>query len=195
MKKESTIHEVKRKAPRLFDPLLSFDPGPSLKQNRSGELINKGAAEVILEDRADQDREPDAHGRRPVVRGARRRTALLDLYARGVISKRMHDAALRFLDDCSMASGGGLVANLMGVAGGGRRDSLAPAQVDAIGRVRVVSHLLGLNTGTVFWRVVFEDRSLASCDAADHVREGMSCALLKEALWALYEHYNGKDGK
>lgn len=141
---------------------------------------------MVVEDRPDPD-----PSRRTPVRGARRRDALHDLKAQGAITKRQFDATWRFIDDCSLASGGGLTANwLASPSGNGPRAGLPEAQVAAITRVREVFHLLGLNTGTVFLRVILDDWALSRCDAVDRVRNGTSARLLCEAMDALDDHYH-----
>lgn len=171
-------------APYL-DPVT--DLGPSLRRGTDGRMHAwGGAASVMVEDRPD----PDAARKTP-VRGARRRDALRDLYNADTITKRHYDACMRFLDDCSLASGGGLVANwLASPSGNGPRAGLPETQVSAITRVREAFHILGLNNGVVFWRVVLDDWSLNQCDATDRVRKGTSIRLLREAMHALDEHYH-----
>lgn len=169
-----------------FEPNLSFDPGPSMRQRSDGTLISRGPGEVELIDVV------DAKGA-VTGRGARRRNVLNDLRAHGVITKRQHDAAVRFLDDCSLASGGGLVANVLAMPSSpGPRSGLPEVQTAAITRVRQVFHLLGLNSGTVFWWVVFDDRRLTEYDEAHKIREGTAGVLFKAALTGLDELYNGK---
>jgi hypothetical protein len=184
--------EPRRKAKRpprsqqLIEPALSFDPGPSMRQRSDGTLISRGPGAVQLIDVT------DAKGN-VVGRGARRRNVLTDLFAHGVISKRQHDAANRFLDDCSLASGGGLVANFLAMpTSPGPRSGLPETQTMAITRVRQVFHLLGLNSGTVFWWVIFGDRRLGDYDAAHKVQNGTASRMFKDALTALDENYNGK---
>lgn len=169
--------------PDTFEPTLSFDPGPSVRQRTDGTLISRGPGAVELIDVT------DAKGT-VTGRGARRKNVLNDLLAHSVITKRQYDAADRFLGDCSLASGGGLVANVLAMpASPGPRSGLPEAQTAAITRVRQVFHLLGLNSGTVFWWVVFDDRRLGDYDAAHRQREGTASTMLKAALTALDEHY------
>jgi hypothetical protein len=177
----------------LFDPRLSFDPGASLKQRRDGAFRNVGAAAVVLEDREDIDGTPDHRGNLPVIRGARRCNVLNDLASRGVINKRQHNAANRFLDDCSLASGGGLVADLFAIRGGSSNSfhEALVDQVDAIGRVRRMFRLLDLDGGSVIWWVVFDDQRLGDYDTLHRMREGTASGLFRAALTALDDYYNG----
>lgn len=142
---------------------------------------------VEIESRDD----PDLTDRRRIVRGARRRDALSDLEARKVISKRMRDAAEQFLEDCSIASGasGGDFPGMPSVPG--PRSGLPERQVGAITRVNHVRHLLGMNSGTVFWWVVFQNGSLRAYEDAHHMRNGAATKMLKAALDALDAHYQG----
>jgi hypothetical protein len=185
-----------QRSQQLIEPALSFDPGPSMRQRSDGTLVSHGPGKVELEYRPDIDRAPDSKANRPVVRGARRRNVLTDLFAHGVISKCQHDAANRFLDDCSLASGGGLVANFLAMpTSPGPRSGLPETQTTAITRVRQAFHLLGLNSGTVFWWVVFNDRRLGEYDTAHKQREGTAARMFKDALTALDEHFNGKSDR
>jgi hypothetical protein len=180
------IQMTKTEWRNLPDPKLSFDPGPSLRQQRDGTLEGHGPGRVELIDVLDT--KGNVTGR-----GARRRNVLNDLLARGVIAKRQHDAATRFLDDCSLASGGGLVANFLAMpSASGPRSGLAEVQTAAITRVRQIFHLLGLNNGTVFWWVVFDDKRLDDYDALHKIRKGTASTMFKLALTALDEHYHGK---
>lgn len=147
-----------------------------------------GAARVVTEFRPD----PSITERKQLVRGARRANALSDLYARGVISKRQHDAAARLLDDCGLACGGGLVANLLATPGGGTPGGATDAQMDALGRVRVVFQRLRIQRKTVTWWVLFEDGRLDAWDARYRIRKGTASTMFKEALTALDEFYHGK---
>lgn len=177
---------------KLLDPVLTWDGGPALRQTTEGRLVSpRGPGQVVLEDRPDISATPDTRGNLPTVRGARRRTNLNDLISRGTITKRQHDAVIRFLDDCSLASGGGLVANMLGVPSSpSPRAGLPEAQVSAIVRVRQVFHLLGLNSGTVFWCVVFEDWTLTAYDQRFRHRKGTGAEWFRAACTALDEHYD-----
>lgn len=183
--------------PQLLDPALTWDGGPALRQTSDGRLVSpRGPGQVILEDRPDISATPDTKGNLPTVRGARRRTSLNDLVSRGTITKRQHDAAIRFLDDCSMASGGGLVANWLNIpTSPSPRAGLPERQTDAIGRVRRVFHLLGLNSGTVFWCVVFDDWTLAAYDQRFRHRKGTAAEWFRGACTVLDEHYEGAPRK
>ena len=118
--------ETKQETPML-DPVT--DLGPSMAPARDGRMRNwGGAAEVLVEDRPD----PSITDRTQLVRGARRRNVLDDLHSRGTISKRQYVAATRLLDDCSRASGGGLVANLFGARSDGAAGGAGLKQTPAI---------------------------------------------------------------
>lgn len=162
-----------------------IDFGPSVTLDH-GIAVSSGAGVVDLEFRADPDTPKGA-----LVRGARRRNVVGTLYARGSITKRHHDAVERFLDDCSLASGGGLVANLMNAGRSSPlpRAGLPEVQVAAAGRVREVVALLGLLRGSVMWWVVFECRGPGERDAQLRVREGTSSGLFREACEMLDSHY------
>lgn len=175
--------------PTLIDPVLSFDPGPSMRQKPDGTLVSTGPGEVVLEDRT----EP---GKDTRIRAARRANVLDDLHARSIITRRQYNAAIRFLDDCSLASGGGMVANLLAVRSPpGPRAGLPETQTDAITRVNQVIHLLGLNAGTVFCWVIFDDRRLGEYDAEKTQREGTAARMFRDALTALDEHYERTDDR
>jgi len=174
----------------LITPTLSSDLGPSVMQRKGdGTLVSRGPGAVDLEDRA------DAKGN-ITGRGARRRDVLRSLHTGGTINKRMFDAAQQFIDDCSVASGGGLVANLLAIPmSSGPRSGWPDAQVDALTRVHKIRNHLGFNDGTVFWRVLFVNKSLADCDAEDKFEHGSSARSLKVALTALdiwYERNRGR---
>ena len=168
-----------------------IDYGPSVRQATDGRLFSIGAGQVFLEDREDHTRDPDHSGKRPVVRGARRRTALLDLYARGTLNQRDLRAALRFVDDLSLATGTSSRELVPSVA------SAAPwqriphqAQLDAMQRVRRLSGVLGLPSDRVFFWVVLEDRSMRSYEEFHRLRHGTAVHGLKQALEAVDRFYN-----
>lgn len=168
-----------------------IDYGPSVRQDAHGRLFSVGAGQVFLEDREDPDRDPDRSGNRPVVRGARRRSALLDLYARGTINARDLRCANRFLDDLSLAAGTSSRDPVPSVA------SAAPwqrvphqAQLDALKRVRRLSDVLGLPSDRVFFWVVLEDRSMRSYEEYHKLRHGAAVPALKQALEAVDRFYN-----
>ena len=160
----------------------SIDLGPSTD---GGGFV--GAASIVLETRPDPTRTDRIH----LVRGARRRTAIGDLYSRGSITKSMHDAVDRFLDDCSVASGGVGGSDYTGMPSApSSRVGLPERQVRAIGAVRRVFHLLGLHSCCVFWAVVFDNSTLREWEARSRVRNGSGVPLLRAALTALDDHYN-----
>lgn len=151
-----------------------------------------GAPEIILEDREDIERRPDAQGNRPLTRGARREMRVSEMWRRGVITKRMHQAAIRFLDDLSFATGGS-GGTLLGVSvrvtpGGGML--IAERQIDAIARVRWISSRLQLHDNAVFWWVIIRNRSTAEFDRKFRKREGTGAEWLRESLALLDELYN-----
>jgi hypothetical protein len=74
----------------------------------------------------------------------------------------------------------------------GPRSGLPETQTDAITRVNRVIHLLGLNAGTVFCWVLFDDRRLDEYDAKQTKRKGTAAKMFRDALTALDEFYNGK---
>ena len=163
------------------------DYGPALRPRADGRLVPwGGAAAIEVESRLD----PGITDRARLIRGARRRDVLLDLEARRLISKRMRDAAEQFLEDCSIAAGAsaGDVVGLPAVTG--PRSGLPERQVAAIGRITQVRVLLGLNNGTVFWWVVFFNRSIHDYEREHKLRNGTGAALFRDALQALDEHYH-----
>lgn len=181
----------------LPEPLLAFDPGPSMRQDRRGALVSRGPGAVVLEDRVDEAGNPDGRGNRPVVRGARRVfNTLPDLQERGTITKRMHDAAVRFMDDCSMASGGGLVANALAVrSGAGPSPGLPMGQIEAIGRVRDTWRVVGTDAYAVVWWAVFDGRTLAAFDGAVKKRKGTGAELLRGSLERLCDLHDRWDNE
>jgi hypothetical protein len=171
---------------------LARDFGPCVMRGKDGRMKFVGAPEIILEDREDIEKLPDARGNRPLTRGARRDTRVGEMWRRGVITKRMHDAAIRFLDDLSFATGGG------GASFGGVSIQVSPvsrifitdALIDAMERVRQVSERLRFHDNAVFWWVVIRDRSTAEFDRVFRKREGTGAEWLRESLTLLDELYN-----
>jgi hypothetical protein len=169
------------------------DFGPCVLRGEDGRMSYVGAAEIILETREDIDRTPDRRGNRPVVRGARRRTSLGEMLTRKVITKRHHDAATRFLDALSLATGGGSGSPLgdgIRVAPGSRT-AMPERQLNAITEVRWVMNHLGLNSDTVFWWVVVGNKSPTEFDCRFRIREGTGSDWLRaslDQLDALYHH-------
>lgn len=185
---------AKRTKQTEFPAVLSFDPGPSMRQRRDGTLISRGPGEVTLEDREDLEGRPNARGDLPIIRAARRRDALLELFRGETIDKRQFVAASRYLDDCSIANAGGGTANLSG-AGGGSSDGMAQVmqrRIDANGRCRDALKAMGPSGGVVFHWVVFTNKSLASWDASKKQRHGAAASMLKAALICLDDFYNRK---
>jgi hypothetical protein len=146
-------------------------------------MVYVGAPEIILEDREDIEREPDRRGNRPVVRGARRSTTLGEMLVRGVITKRMHDAAVRFLDALSLATGGSGSCLGDGIrVAPGSRTAMPERQLHAITEVRRVMNHLGLNSDTVLWWVVIGNKSTAEFDRRFRIREGTGANWLRASL-------------
>ena len=171
---------------------LASDLGPSVRRGRDGRLTFVGAARVILETREDIGRDPDRRGNRPVVRGARRHTSLGEMVARRVITKRHHDAAVRFLDALSVATGGSGGSFLDGVrTHPSARTAMPEKQVRAITEVRRVMARLGLNSETVFWWVVVGNKSPSDFDKRFRIREGTAANWLRASLDQLDALYNG----
>jgi hypothetical protein len=102
----------------------------------------------------------------------------------------MRDAAEQFLDDCSIAAGSTAGDEVGMPCILGARSGLPERQVAAITRVNRVRHLLGFNNGTVFWWVVFENRSLNEYENVHRLRSGNATELLRQALDALDNHYH-----
>jgi hypothetical protein len=168
------------------------DLGACVVRGADGRLTYQGAPEIIIETREDIDREPDRHGNRPVIRGARRRTSLGQMLARKVITKRMHDAANRFLDALSLATGGSSSGDGIRVTPGSRT-AMPERQLNAITEVRRVMNRLGLHSDTVFWWVVVGNRTPTEFDTRFGLRKGTGCDWLRaslEQLDALY-HRSG----
>src|SRR6185312_1311803 len=148
-----------------IEPISDYGPGVSRTQD--GRLVYHGSASVILEDRDDIERQPDRSGRLPVVRGARRSTTMIEMYNKRTINKAMYNAATRFLDDLSLAtggSGGTLGSDWIRVTPGSR-DAMPERQMLAIGRVRRIMNSMGMNSHTVFWWVIMGNRSCSAFDA------------------------------
>lgn len=139
---------------------IPSDFGPSVTIERSGKLVSRGPARVILEDREDLGRDPDRSGRRPVVRGARRHTVLLDLYGRAVITKVMFAAAMRFIDDLALAAGVSSRDPLPSITASPWQREPHQRQIDAQSRVRRVMSALQITDDGPFWHVVVLDRPL-----------------------------------
>lgn len=162
------------------------DFGPSLRKSKDGRLRPwGGAVELEVGNRDD----PSVIDHRQIVRGARRRNGLAELVSRRTITKRMLDAAEQFLDDCSEASG----ASASGITGlpavHGSYNGFPERQLKAIARVSTVRLLLGLNSGTVFWWVVFDNGGIRAWETLHKVQPGVGSDLLRAALEALDAHY------
>jgi hypothetical protein len=162
------------------------DYGPSLRLGRDGRLRPwGGASDVVVETRDD----PAITTRRTFVRGTRRRNGLAELVSRKTITKRMQDVAEQFLDDCSIAIG----ASACGITGlpavHGSYSGFPERQLNAITRVNRIRHLLGLNNGTIFWWVVFDNRGIRDWETLHKAQPGTGSVMLRDALNALDAHY------
>lgn len=166
------------------------DYGPSITLGSDGRMHSAGPGAVDLEDRSADPANDRGKVRGPVVRGARRRMALRNLWLDDAITKPMFDAANRFLDDCSLASGGSSASFLSMAMHGGTRDGMPEAQARAIRRVTVVRLMLGLNRDTVFWWVVIDNRTPKEFAETHRLRHATAYGWLRAALTALDEHYN-----
>lgn len=167
------------------------DYGPSVDVDRTGRYLSTGPGRVVLEDREDLAREPDQSGRRPVVRGARRHSVLLDLYGRGTIQQTEFRTALRFVDDLCLAAGSSSRSSVGSV----RSPSPSQAepqrvQLDALRRVRRIAELLRAHGDGVFWWVVVEDRGLRDYETRYGIRHGRAVAWLHDAIGAVERVYN-----
>ena len=183
----------KRRRPRAT-PANAAEPavdlGPGIVRDSSGRLVATGAADAVVEHRPDPTVPAGS-----LIRGARRRMTLRDMLERAQITKRQHDAAVRFLDDLSLASGPSRVGNLSGIrTAPGSRDGMSEAQLQAIRAVHSVVHLLGLNSDTVFWWVVIDNGSLRGYEDRYQRQHGTARRWLMEALGALDRHYFGARG-
>jgi hypothetical protein len=171
---------------------LARDFGPCVMRGKDGRMKFVGAPEIILEDREDVEKVPDARGNRPLTRGARRDTRVSEMWRRGAITKRMYAAAVRFLDDMSFATGssGGSLLGVCVRVTPGSGTLIAERQIDALARVRWISSRLQLHDNAAFWWVVIRDRSTAEFDRRFHKREGTGVEWLRESLELLDELYN-----
>jgi len=183
--REATLR--KRKATvRTFRADGGADYGPSLRRAKDGRLVAwGGAAQIDVVSRDD----PAAGERRRLVRGARRRDALADLFERGVITKRMRDAAEQFLEDLSIASGSRSGDLLSMPTISGPRSGLPERQVAAIVRVNTVIRVLGFGRGSIVWHVVFDNAPLHAFETRHRLRSGRATELLRASLDTLDGHY------
>lgn len=171
---------------------LARDFGPCVIRGKDGRMKFTGAPEIILEDREDISMAANAQGNRPLTRGARRDTRVSEMRRRGAITKRMYDAAIRFLDDLSFAtggSGGSFLGACVRVTPGARL-LVTDRQMDTMARIRRISDQLQLSDNAVFWWVVIRNRSTADFDRTFHKREGTGAEWLRESLTLLDELYN-----
>lgn len=167
------------------------DFGPSIDFDRAGRHISIGPGRVVLEDREDPGRAPDQSGRRPVVRGARRHSVLLELYGRGTLNRRELQTALRFVDDLCLAAG----SSSRELVGSVRAPSPSQAepqrvQLDALRRVRRIVEMLRSHGDGVFWWVVVEDRGMRDYEERYGIRHGRASAWLRDAIGAVDRVYN-----
>lgn len=178
---------AKRRANVAIAPAY-IDLGPGLVRDGKGRPRPwGGAADVEVVDRIDPD-----HPQRASVKGARRRNAVAALLAAGSITKAHADAADRFLDDLSVATGSSY-AGFVGMPGSGvRRDTMPDRQLRAIRRVYAIRHDLGLNDGTVFWWVVLDNGGIRAWEDRFRERHGDGLVMLKAALTALADWYGDR---
>ena len=136
---------------------------------------------------------PDPQQPAARVQGARRASTILRLAASGSISPPMFRAALRFVDDLSLAAGATRRSAIPLCRASGAATAPEPpmACVLALARVRAAQRALWAagNGYNVFWRVVIEDRSLTAVAAHYHCRDDIASELLRTALTALGRHY------
>ncbi len=143
---------------------------------------------VALADVPDIDRTD----KRATVRVARTWSVLDDLHANGDLTKRQFDAANRFLDDLSRATGGTSCSWALMLAGRGNYEGLSEMQRRAIRAVQRVRLMLGLNRDTVFWWVVLDNRTPSDFENEYRLgHHGIGLQWLRLALDAVDEHYNG----
>lgn len=166
---------------------MPSDFGPSVTLQRDGRLISRGPARVILEDREDLDREPNRSGQRPVVRGARRHTVILEMYGRGAITKTMLAAATRFVDDLALAAGASSRDPVPSVPMAAWQRTPHQRQLDATSRVRRIMSALRITPEVPFWWVVVLDRPLRDYRG---VRYDKAHGWLVSDLEALDRSYN-----
>jgi len=177
-------------AARANDLASAF--GPCVRRGKDGRMSYMGAAAVSLENREDPDRPADRHGNRPIVRGARRHTSLGEMLARRVITKRHHDAAVRFLDALSVATGGSGSCLGDGIrVTPGSRTAMPERQLNAITEVRRVMNRLGMNSDTVFWWCIVGNKSPTEFDKRFRIREGTGSSWLRVSLDQLDALYHG----
>lgn len=183
------------------------DYGASIGRDRDGRLVSSGPAQVMLEDAEDIDYELNKNARRPLVRRARRWCVLRGMLKTGKdgalldgsITVRQYDAANRFLGDCSRAQGGSQASFLnLVVSGSAGRDAFTEDQRIAMRKVMEVRHLLGLNSGTIFWWVVLENKSPREYAAWKKIRWSTAYTMLKDSLSAVDAYYyppaSGREG-
>lgn len=181
---------MKRKRDRSRGILAeaSVDYGPSFRLNKAGKLVTWGGAATV--DVASRD-DPTDPARPRTVRGAKRRHALFELHQHRVIDAAMFHAAQDFLDDCSIACGTGSSGEIGGFGGtAGPRSGLPERQTNAITRINEVRNVLGLNEGTIFWHVVFDNGSIRDYEIRHRLQFGTATQMLRDALNALDRHYH-----
>lgn len=163
-----------------------IDLGPGLVRDGKGRPRSwGGAADVEVVERVDPD-----HPNRAAVKGAQRRDILATMVRGGSIAKPLGDAAARFLDDLSIATGSSY-AGFVGMPGSGvKRDTLPDRQLRAIRRVYAIRNDLGLNDGTVFWWVVLDNQTVRAWEDRFRTRHGDGMTLLRAALEGLADWYD-----
>jgi hypothetical protein len=135
---------------------------------------------------ADRDAEILSHHQRPTI-----------LLLGHTITKPMHGAATRVLDDCSLASGGGLVAGAtLGISTSrGPSMGLPERQVDAITRLRAAWAIIEGADREVFFWIVFQDGSPREYERLCKMRHGSAVDAFKATLSDLEAHYAGDHGQ
>lgn len=163
-----------------------IDLGPAFTRDGKGRpRALPGAADVELVERVDPD-----HPQRAPVKAAQRRDVLAAMVRGGSIAKALGDAASRFLDDLSLATGSSH-AGFAGMPGSGvRRDTMPDRQLRAIRRVYSIRSDLGLNDGTVFWWVVLDNQTVRAWEDRFRTRHGDGMRLLRAALEGLADWYD-----
>ncbi len=182
-----TFKRRKRTTGRI-EPAVDY--GPTIQRHADGRTrMSAGAAAVEIEDRIYHDPET---GREISVRGARRRDTLRELYNAGRVPKYLYDACERFLEDCSIASGGSGPCMEFGVrVPAGPRSTFPERQVLAISRVSTVCNRLGINSGTITWWVVFGNGGVREYEDRWRMRHGTGMPLLLGGLEVIDGFYNG----
>lgn len=179
-------HKRSSGPPPIVDGPIT-DYGPEVAHLQDGRLrVIGGAARILIEDRVD----PTISDRQQLVRGARRATTLLELKNRGVITKFQADAAERFLDDLSLATGSSSCSDLGTRVSSSTKVDMFQVALDAMTRVNQAMVIVRKQNNNVFFWTVFLDRGLREFDQRYRHRNGTGAGMLRDtlsALDALYE--------